>query len=199
MKHILQPLPFGENDLAPILSQESMRYHHGAHHLAYVNNLNKFIVGTEFENLSLEDIIKKATPGLILNNAAQHWNHSFYWNCLTPKKMSLASGLFFDSLEKRFGNLLAFKEAFNKSALSVFGSGWAWLVVDLNNNLEIKTTGNADNPLRVGDIPILTCDVWEHAYYIDYKNARDKYLISFWEIINWEFVAQNYFNSLRKR
>jgi len=192
MIHVLPKLNYDENLLSPILSAESMRYHYGAHHQTYVNNLNKLIVATEFEEMILEDIVRRANPGLILNNAAQHWNHSFYWNCLTPNKNPNLEVKFLQALEQKFGSYDAFEEQFTKAAMTVFGSGWAWLVVNKAGELEIKTTGNADNPLRTFDTPIFTCDVWEHAYYIDYRNARDKYLKSFWEIVDWDFVAKNY-------
>jgi Fe-Mn family superoxide dismutase len=192
MNHKLPDLSYAESDLAPYISAETLRYHYGFHHQGYVQNLNKLIVGTEWENKSLVDIVKTAAPGLILNNAAQHWNHSFYWACLTPKNGSGLSPVFLNALEKKFVTVAFFREEFTMAALSVFGSGWAWLVQDLSGELSIKTTGNADNPLRVGDRVLLTCDVWEHAYYIDYRNARAKYLAAFWELVDWSFVSNNF-------
>jgi Fe-Mn family superoxide dismutase len=168
-----------------------MGYHYGKHHLAYVNNLNKYIVGSEFEKMDLNEIVKKSN-GLILNNAAQHWNHTFYWFCLTPKKDKNPSVLLQKALDKYFGSFGSFKSKFVSAAMEVFGSGWAWLVQDVNGNLIIKTTGNADNPLRVGDKVLFTCDVWEHAYYVDYRNSRTKYLEAIWDIVDWEFVSQNF-------
>ena len=186
----LSPLPFEKQSLAPHISEETISFHYNKHHQTYVNNLNKLIIGTEFENKDLIDIIKTSS-GSIFNNAAQTWNHSFYWNCLTPSKNELASDLL-QAINTNFGNLDNFKESFTKTALGLFGSGWVWLVKESNNNLSIIGTNNAQTPLTSKQIPLLTCDVWEHAYYIDYRNARAKYLESFWQIINWDFVNQNF-------
>ena len=189
MEHTLPQLPYAQDALAPTISKETLEYHHGKHHQTYVTNLNNLIKGTEFENASLEDIVKKSSGG-IYNNAAQHWNHSFYWNCLTPKSTPPA-GKLADAINAKWGSFDAFKEAFNKLAAGNFGSGWTWLVKKADGSIDIVNTGAAGNPLTTGDTPLLTCDVWEHAYYIDYRNARPKYLESFWGIVNWDFVAKN--------
>ncbi|AZG09678.1 superoxide dismutase [Fe] [Pigmentiphaga sp. H8] len=189
MEHTLPQLPYPQDALAPTISKETLEYHHGKHHQTYVTNLNNLIKGTEFENASLEDIVKKSSGG-IYNNAAQHWNHSFYWNCLTPKSTPPA-GKLADAINAKWGSFDAFKDTFNKQAAANFGSGWTWLVKKADGSIDIVNTGAAGNPLTTGDTPLLTCDVWEHAYYIDYRNARPKYLESFWGIVNWEFVAKN--------
>jgi len=185
----LQSLPFPKNGLQPYISEETIEYHYGKHHQGYVNNLNKLIENTEFAHKTLEEIIKMAKGG-IFNNAAQTWNHTFYWNCLIPKQPNPSQELV-KLLEKHFGSLDKFKEEFSNVAATHFGSGWAWLVKDKNGSLEILSTPNGDNPITVGKIPLLTCDVWEHAYYIDYRNARAKYIEVFWNIVNWDFVANN--------
>ena len=190
MEHKLPPLPFAKDALAPHISAETLDYHYGKHHAAYVTNLNKLVPGTEFENASLEDIIRKATGGLF-NNGAQVWNHTFYWNCLSPKGGGEPSGALADAITKYFGGWAPFKEKFSAAAVGQFGSGWAWLVRNPDGSLAIEATGNAANPLRDGRKPLLTCDVWEHAYYIDYRNARPKYVETFWNLVNWEFVASN--------
>lgn len=190
MEHKLPELPYGRDALAPGISAETLDYHHGKHHKAYVDNINKLIAGTEFENSPLEDIIKKATGG-IFNNGAQVWNHTFYWNCLLPKGGSLPPGEPGKAITKNFGSFDAFKEKFTSAALTLFGSGWVWLVKNPDGTLSIESAGNAGNPIRDGKKPLLTCDVWEHAYYIDYRNARAKYLEAFWKLVNWEFVARN--------
>lgn len=189
MEHKLPELPFTREALAPYLSPETLEYHHGKHHRAYVDNLNKLIAGTEYENLSLEDIVARSSGG-IFNNGAQAWNHSFYWNCLSPSSGGL-SGVLLKETESNFGSYQLFKEQFTKAAAGLFGSGWAWLVQGSDGKLAIETTSNAGNPLREGHKPLLVCDVWEHAYYIDYRNARMKYIEAFFELINWEFVASN--------
>lgn len=189
MEHTLPQLPYAQDALAPTISKETLEYHHGKHHQTYVTNLNNLIKGTEFENASLEDIVKKSSGG-IYNNAAQHWNHSFYWNCLTPKSTPPA-GKLADAINAKWGSFDAFKDTFNKQAAANFGSGWTWLVKKADGSVDIVNTGAAGNPLTTGDTLLLTCDVWEHAYYIDYRNARPKYLESFWGIVNWEFVAKN--------
>ena len=190
MKHELPKLPFAKDALAPTISEETLKYHYGKHHQAYVNKLNKLIEGTEFEDAELEDIIRKAT-GAVFNNGAQVWNHTFYWNCLSPNGGGRPQGELAKALDQAFGSFDAFKEKFTASATGQFGSGWAWLVKKTDGSLDVKSTGNAVNPLQEGDMPMLTCDVWEHAYYIDYRNARPKYIESIWDIINWDFVARN--------
>lgn len=189
MEHKLPALPFDKAALQPYISQETLEYHYGKHHAAYVANLNKLIPGTEFENLSLEDIIKKASGG-IFNNAAQVWNHTFYWNCLSPNGGGDPTGKLADEINQTFGSIAAFKDAFSKSAATNFGSGWTWLIRS-KNGLEIVNTGNAGSPLTAGQKPLLTCDVWEHAYYVDYRNARPEYVKAFWNLVNWAFVASN--------
>lgn len=191
MEHKLPELPYAMNALEPHISQETLEYHYGKHHAAYVANLNKLIPGTEFENASLEDIIRKAEGG-IFNNAAQVWNHSFYWNCLSPNGGGDPSGALADAIAQAFGSVDAFREQFSTSAATNFGSGWTWLVKNSDGKLEIVNTSNAANPMTNGQTPIMTCDVWEHAYYIDYRNARPKYVESFWNLVNWDFVAKNF-------
>jgi Fe-Mn family superoxide dismutase len=190
MEHKLPELPFPKDALVPYISVETLEYHYGKHHKAYVDNLNKLIPGTEFENLSLEDTIKRASGG-IFNNAAQVWNHTFYWNCLSPNGGGEPSGSLTVAITKNFGSFTQFKEKFTNAAMTLFGSGWAWLVKNVDGSLAIEATSNSGNPLRDGKTPVLTCDVWEHAYYIDYRNARSKYLEAFWELVNWDFVARN--------
>lgn len=186
----LPPLPYEKNALEPTISAETLEYHYGKHHQAYVTNLNKLVEGTEFATMSLEDIIRKSTGG-VFNNAAQVWNHTFYWNCLSPKGGGEPKGVVADAINKAFGSFAAFKEKFSTSAATNFGSGWTWLAKDKDGRLEIVNTSNAGCPLTEGKQALLTCDVWEHAYYIDYRNARPKYIESFWKLVNWEFVAKN--------
>jgi Fe-Mn family superoxide dismutase len=190
MTHELPKLPYAMNALAPTLSQETLEYHYGKHHQAYVNNLNNLIKNTEFADLSLEETIKKATGG-IFNNAAQVWNHSFYWHCLSPRAGE-PSGKLADALIKKFGSVDEFKKQFSQAAITVFGSGWAWLVKNTDGTLEIIQTSNAGTPLQQNKKAILTCDVWEHAYYIDYRNARPSYLENFWKLVHWDFMAENF-------
>lgn len=190
MEHKLPELPYSMDALEPEISKETLEYHYGKHHQAYVNNLNKMIKGTEFEDMSLEDIIVKSSDG-IFNNAAQVFNHTFYWNCLSPDGGGEAEGKLLDAIKESFGSFEDFKEEFTKTATGTFGSGWAWLVKDKNDKLEIVSKSNAGNPLTDGKTPLLTCDVWEHAYYIDYRNARPSYVEKFWDLVNWDFVASN--------
>ena len=190
MTHKLPDLPFAKDALEPHISAETLEYHHGKHHQAYVNKLNDLIKGTEFEDAPLENIIKKATGGLF-NNAAQVFNHTFYWNGLKGNGGDKPEGELLNAIEKAFGSFDKFKEEFSTAAAGQFGSGWAWLVKGSDGSLAIETTGNADTPVREGKTPLLTCDVWEHAYYIDYRNARPKYVEAFWNIVNWDFVASN--------
>lgn len=190
MEHKLPELPYKKDALAPNISQETLEYHYGKHHNAYVTNLNKLIKGTEFENMSLDDIVKKATGG-IFNNAAQHWNHSFYWNCLKPNSGGEPKGMMADHINKSFGSFVTFKEKFTTSATTLFGSGWTWLVKNSDGTLTIENTSNADNPLKNGKKALLTCDVWEHAYYIDYRNMRASYIEAFWKLVNWDFAHEN--------
>jgi superoxide dismutase, Fe-Mn family len=190
MTFTLPPLPYAMNALAPYISEETLEYHYGKHHKAYVDNLNKLIVGTEYENSSLEEIIKKASGGLF-NNAGQIWNHTFYWHCLSAKGGDEPSGKLADALIKAFGSFAAFKEQFTQAAVTTFGSGWAWLVQDKAGALKITSTSNAGTPMTEGQHALMTCDVWEHAYYIDYRNLRPDYLNAFWSVVNWDFIASN--------
>jgi len=190
MEHTLPPLPYAMDALAPHISKETLEYHYGKHHQAYVTNLNNLIKGTEFENASLEDIIKKASGG-IFNNGAQVWNHTFYWNGLKPNGGGAPTGAVAEKINAKWGSFEQFKDAFSKSGVGNFGSGWTWLVKKADGSLDIVNTSNAANPMTNGDKPLLTCDVWEHAYYIDYRNARPKYIESFWNLVNWDFVNQN--------
>jgi Fe-Mn family superoxide dismutase len=191
MVHELPPLPYAKNALEPHISAETIEYHYGKHHQTYVTNLNNLIKGTEFEPMSLEDIVKKSSGG-VFNNAAQVWNHTFYWNCLSPTGGGEPKAALADAITKAFGSFAAFKEKFSSSAVTNFGSGWTWLVKAPDGALEILNTSNAATPLTGDKQPLLTCDVWEHAYYIDYRNARAKYVEVFWNLVNWDFVARNY-------
>ncbi len=187
----LPTLPYTKDALAPHISEETLEYHYGKHHQTYVTNLNNLVSGTEFEGMSLEGIIKKSSGG-VFNNAAQVWNHTFYWNSLSPNGGGEPGGDLANAINRTFGSFAEFKEAFTKCAVTTFGSGWAWLVKNGNGTLELVSTSNAGNPLTAGQTPLLTCDVWEHAYYIDYRNARPKYLEAFWNLVNWEFASANY-------
>lgn len=191
MAHELPALPYERDALAPVISAETLDYHYGKHHQTYVTNLNNLIPGTEYENSSLEEIIQSADGG-IFNNAAQVWNHTFYWNCLSPNGGGEPAGPLADAISKRFGSFDAFREALTKSATTNFGSGWTWLVKNADGELDVVNTSNADNPMTDGLTPLLTIDVWEHAYYIDYRNARPQYLDKIWSIVNWDFVSANY-------
>ena len=184
----LPPLPWARESLAPHISAETIDYHYGKHHQTYVTNLNNQIKGTEFENQDLVSIIKKAQGG-VFNNAAQVWNHTFYWNSLSPKGGGEPSGKLADGIKKAFGGFAQFKEEFTKTAVGTFGSGWAWLVQRPDGNLALVSTSNAATPITGTDVPLLTCDVWEHAYYIDYRNARPKYIEAFWNLANYEFAT----------
>jgi Fe-Mn family superoxide dismutase len=187
---VLPELPYPRDALAPYISKETLDYHYGKHHAAYVANLNKLIKGTDFEGMSLAEIVKKAKPGAIFNNAAQVWNHTFYWNCMSPKGGGEPSGELAEAIQKSFGSLARFTEQFTSTAATLFGSGWAWLVRRPDGGLAIEPTSNAGNPMTAGETPLLTCDVWEHAYYIDYRNARPKYIEAFWKLVNWGFVGK---------
>jgi Fe-Mn family superoxide dismutase len=186
----LPELPYPKDALAPAISEETIEYHHGKHHQAYVTNLNNLVSGTPWENKSLEEIIKGAEGG-IFNNAAQVYNHTFFWNGLRPKAGGEPTGKVADAIKGAFGSFATFKESFTKAAVTHFGSGWAWLVRGKDGKLAIESTANAGCPLRDGKTPLLTCDVWEHAYYIDYRNLRPKYVETFWTLVNWDFVAKN--------
>jgi Fe-Mn family superoxide dismutase len=185
----LPKLPFAADALAPHLSAETFEYHHGKHHAAYVNNLNKLIEGTPHAEKSLQDIIRSADGGLF-NNAAQHFNHSFYWSCLSPNGGGKPTGELADLITRDFGTFEQFQDEFSNKAATLFGSGWAWLVQGDDGKLKITQEPNAGTPIKSGGKPILTCDVWEHAYYVDYRNARPKYVETFWKIANWDFAAK---------
>ncbi len=187
----LPPLPYARDALAPHISAETLDYHYGKHHQTYVTNLNKLVADTEFEDQALEHIVKHAAGG-IFNNGAQVWNHTFYWECLTPDANATPSGDLGQAIDAVFGNFETFQKEFTQAAATLFGAGWTWLVKNEGGDLEILTTSNADNPLMQGKTPLLTCDVWEHAYYIDVRNARPQYIEAFWKIVNWDFVAANF-------
>ena len=191
MAYELPALPYAKDALEPVISAETIDYHYGKHHQAYVTNLNNLVAGTDFEGASLEDIIRKA-DGAIFNNGAQVWNHTFYWNGLSPDGGGEPAGALADAIVAAFGSFDGFKDTFAKAAVGNFGSGWTWLVKNADGSLEIVNTSNAANPLRDGQTPLLTIDVWEHAYYIDYRNARPKYLDEIWKLVNWDFVAANF-------
>ena len=185
----LPDLPYARDALAPHVSAETLEYHHGKHHNAYVTNLNNLVEGTPWASKSLEEIVRGAEPGGLFNNAAQVFNHTFYWNCLSSAGGGEPSGALGSAISEAFGGFAAFKEQFTRAAVTHFGSGWAWLVKDTAGKLSIETTANAGCPLTEGKTPLLTCDVWEHAYYIDYRNARPQYVEAFWNLVNWDFVA----------
>ncbi|MBR9804960.1 superoxide dismutase [Fe] [bacterium] len=187
----LPELPYAMNALEPKISQETLEYHYGKHHATYVTKLNGLVPGTEFEGKSLEDIVKTSSGG-VFNNAAQIWNHSFYWNCLSPNGGGEATGAIADAIKAAFGSFDAFKEAFTTSAINNFGSSWTWLVKKADGSVAIVNTSNAETPLTGDDVPLLTVDLWEHAYYIDYRNARPAYMDAFWSLVNWDFVNSNF-------
>lgn len=191
MPFTLPDLPYPKNALAPHMSEETLEYHYGKHHKAYVDNLNKLIPGTEYENMSLEDIIKRSSGG-IFNNAAQVWNHTFFWNCLSPQGGGEPSGELADAIRRDFGSFEKFKEQFTDVCVKHFASGWGWLIKTKDGKLAVMSTPNAQNPMTDGHKPLLTCDVWEHAYYIDYRNRRADFVNAFWNIVNWKFVESNF-------
>ena len=188
MIHELPKLPYAHDALEPFISKKTIEYHYGKHHQAYVNNLNKLITGTEFEHSSLEEIVRKAGGG-IFNNGAQVWNHTFYWNCMKPQGGGEPSGALASAILRDFGSFAEFKEKFSNAAATLFGSGWAWLIKKEDGKLEIVQESNAGNPLKHGATPLMTCDVWEHAYYIDKLNVRPDYIADFWKLVDWDAVA----------
>ncbi len=193
MEHTLPDLPYAKDALQPHISAETLEFHHDKHHATYVTNLNKLVPGTEFESMSLEDIVKTAPAGGIFNNAAQVWNHTFYFNCMSPNGGGEPSGALAEAITKAFGSFADFKEKFSTSAATNFGSGWTWLVKNADGGVEIINTSNAGSALtEEAKTPLLTIDVWEHAYYVDYRNARPKYIEAFWNVVNWDFVSQNF-------
>lgn len=191
MEHTIPPLPYAYDALQPHISKETLEFHHDKHHQTYATNLTNLVKGTEFENASLEEIIKKSSGGMF-NNAAQVWNHSFYWNCMAPKAGGQPSGALADAINKKWGSFDEFKKAMTACAVGTFGSGWAWLVKKADGSLDLVSTSNAATPLTTDAKPLLTIDVWEHAYYIDYRNARPKHVEAFWNVVNWTFVAKNF-------
>jgi len=191
MEHTLPPLPYAKDALQPTMSAETLEFHYGKHHQAYVTNLNNLIKGTEYENMPLEEIIKKSQGG-VFNNSAQVWNHTFFWNCMKPQGGGAPTGPVADAINAKWGSFDKFKEEFQKSAVGNFGSGWTWLVKKTDGSVDIVNTSNAGTPLTTENKALLTVDVWEHAYYIDYRNARPKFVESWWNIVNWDFVNQNF-------
>jgi superoxide dismutase, Fe-Mn family len=187
MKHELPPLPYPMEALEPHMSRETLEFHHGKHHRAYVTKLNELIQGTEFADAPLETIVRNAS-GPIFNNGAQAWNHEFFWNCLAPKAGGVPKGEIAKAIDAAFGSFDAFKKKFNEAGVGRFGSGWVWVCAERDGKLSVSSTANADNPMKEGKTPILTCDVWEHAYYIDYRNARPDFLNAFWNLVNWPLV-----------
>jgi superoxide dismutase, Fe-Mn family len=189
MSIVLPELPYALDALEPHMSRETLEFHYGKHHKKYVDTANELIAGTDLDGLTLEDMLQRAT-GKAFNNIAQAWNHAFFWKCLTPKPQQPNADLA-GALERAFGSPDGFRDRFTKAAAGLFGSGWAWLVMNNDGTLEVTTTRNGDTPLTDGRLALLTCDLWEHAYYIDYRNDRAKYLQHFWPLVNWEFVAEN--------
>ena len=191
MSFELPPLPYEKDALEPHISKETIEFHYGKLHQTYVTNLNNLVPGTEFEGKSLEAIIKSSSGG-VFNNAAQIWNHTFYWHCLSPNGGGEPTGALAKAINDTFGSFAAFKDQFSKTAITTFGSGWAWLVKNSDGSLALTSTSNAGTPMAQGQVALLTCDVWEHAYYIDFRNARPKYVEAFWNLVNWDFVAKNF-------
>lgn len=190
-QHELPPLPYSVDALAPHISAETLEYHYGRHHRAYVSKLNELVRGSEYEVMALPDLIRKTT-GPIFNNAAQAWNHTFYWNCLSPHGGGKPNPELIKAIDASFGSFDEFAARFKSSAAAKFGSGWTWLATDADGRLTIRNGDDADNPLPWNQVPLLTCDVWEHAYYIDYRNERVRYIEAFWRLVNWDFVASNF-------
>lgn len=188
----LPALPYEKNALEPHISAETLEYHYGKHHQTYVTNLNNLVAGTDMANMSLEEVVRHSDGG-VFNNAAQVWNHTFYWHCLSPNGGGEPTGALADAIQAKWGSFAAFKEAFTTSAVTNFGSSWTWLVKKADGSLDIVNTSNAQTPLtQEGITPVMTVDLWEHAYYIDYRNARPNYMTAFWSLINWEFAAKNF-------
>jgi len=191
MEFVLPKLPFAKDALEPYISSETLEFHHGKHHKAYVTKLNELKKGTEFDDMSLSEIIMKS-KGPVFNNSAQVWNHTFYWYCMGPDGSKEPKGQVKKAIEKKFGSFEEFKKQFTNTSVTTFGSGWGWLVKKSNGEIDLLSTSNADTAMKHDSIALLTCDVWEHAYYIDYRNERPKYLEKFWEIVNWDFVEENF-------
>ncbi|MCB5161893.1 superoxide dismutase [Marinomonas algarum] len=188
----LPALPYAKNALEPHMSVETLEYHHGKHHNTYVVKLNGLVPGSEFENKSLEEIISSAPAGPVFNNAAQIWNHTFFWNSLSPNGGGEPTGALADAINAKWGSFADFQAAFDDKAVNNFGSSWTWLVKNADGSLEIVNTSNAGTPMTSGQTPIITVDLWEHAYYIDYRNVRPDYLKGFWALANWEFASANF-------
>jgi len=197
MKFELPPLNYAPDALTPHLSTETLGFHHGKHHLAYVNNLNNLLPGSPYEEATLETMIRKADGG-IFNNAAQVWNHTFYFSTFSPSGQRVPSGTVARAIEAEYGSFDAFREAFSKAATSLFGSGWAWLCMKPDGRVTITQEQNAGNPIRSGMVPLMTCDVWEHAYYIDYRNRRPDYINAFWQLLDWKIIGERYAEALKK-
>ena len=191
MQLSLPTLPYAKNALEPHISEETLEYHHGKHHAAYVNKYNDLVKGSEFDGVPLLEVLRNA-KGPLFNNGAQAFNHDFYWKCLTPDETAPSEALL-AAITETFGSFAAFQEQFSASAVTLFGSGWTWLIIGTDGKLAIENTSNADTPVQTeGKHPLLTCDVWEHAYYIDRRNARPQYVENFWHLVNWDFVSENY-------
>lgn len=190
MRFELEKLPYAKDALEPYISAKTLEYHHGKHHQTYVNNLNNLTENNQWSNHTLEQLIEQ-TSGPLFNNASQVWNHTFYWHCLTPHADGAPKGELAAAIDTYFGSFEQFKAQFTQAAMGQFGSGWAWLCKNASGALEIRATSNAGNPMTENCVPLLTCDVWEHAYYIDTHNNRGQYLTNFWELVNWSFVADN--------
>ncbi len=188
----LPALPYDKSALEPHISAETLEFHHGKHHNTYVDKLNGLVPGTEFEGKTLEEVIKAAPAGPVFNNAAQIWNHTFYWNSLSPNGGGEPTGALADAINAKWGSFAAFQAEFNDKAVNNFGSSWTWLVKNADGSLEIVNTSNAGTPMTAGQTALLTVDLWEHAYYIDYRNVRPKYLEGFWALANWDFAAANF-------
>jgi Fe-Mn family superoxide dismutase len=191
MEHTLPQLPYALDALSPFISKETLEFHYGKHHQTYVTNLNNLIKGTEFEAASLEEIVRKSAGG-VFNNAAQVWNHTFYWNSMKPNGGGAPTGALADAINAKWGSFEKFKEEFTKCAVGTFGSGWAWLVKKADGTLDLVSTSNAGTPITTDVTPLMTCDVWEHAYYVDTRNARPKYVENFWNVVNWDFASKNF-------
>jgi len=187
----LPELPYSMDALKPHISAETLEYHHGKHHKAYVDKLNDLIKNSKFEGAQLDEILMKAEPGPLFNNAEQHWNHSFYWKSMAPKAGGKPKGPIAGEIDKGFGSFEEFKKKFSEIADGHFGSGWAWLVRAKDGSIQVVATHDAGCPVREGQTPIITCDVWEHAYYIDYRNERAKYVDAYWKLVNWDFANEN--------
>ncbi len=191
MEHKLPELPFAKDSLQPHMSAETFDYHYSKHHQAYVTKLNELIKGTKYEKMDLVELVL-SSEGAVFNNAAQHWNHSFFWNCLSPKGGGAPTGKGLELINKKWGNFDKFKEEFAKAATSNFGSGWTWLVLNKSGEAEILNTSNAQTPMTSGQKALMTLDVWEHAYYIDYRNSRPNFINAYWNLVNWDFVNKNF-------